>query len=48
MLQKAVTEELRQGVLSKINGLDKLIAPEKILLDAVKSIKQKLSRDLNL
>ena len=48
MLQKAVTEELRQGALLKIKGLDKLIAPEKILLDAVKSIKQKLSRDLNL
>lgn len=48
MLQKAVTDELRQGVLIKIKDLDKLIAPEKILLDAVKSIKQKLSRDMNL
>jgi hypothetical protein len=48
MLQKAVKEELHTGVLLKIKDLDKLIAPEKILLETVKSIKQKLSRDLNL
>ena len=33
MLQKAVTEELHPGVLLKIKDLDKLINPEKILLD---------------
>jgi hypothetical protein len=38
MLQKAVTEELRLGVLSKIKDLDKLIAPEKILLDIGKKV----------
>ena len=38
MLQKAVTEELRQGVLLKIKDLDKLINPEKILLDIGKKV----------
>ena len=47
MLQKAVTEELRQGVLSKSKDLDKLISPEKIL-EKVKLIPPKLSRGLSI
>jgi hypothetical protein len=38
MLQKAVTEELHPGVLLKIKDLDKLINPEKILLDIGKKV----------
>ncbi|MDO8886191.1 DUF5712 family protein [Candidatus Oleimmundimicrobium sp.] len=38
MLQKAVTAELRPGVLLKIKDLDKLINPEKILLDIGKKV----------
>jgi len=47
MLQKAVTEELRLGVLLKIKDLDKLINPEKIL-EKVKLIPPKLSRGLSI
>jgi len=38
MLQKAVTAELHSGVLLKIKDLDKLINPEKILLDIGKKV----------
>ena len=38
MLQKAVKEELHPGVLLKSKDLDKLISPEKILLDIGKKV----------